>query len=92
MAKSNIYFNEVAATVNLVGSIDLSNIYDITLENLDDTDSIKLAWDESTSTATEFGTLVKATSIDFVESGKGGTLYYTANSGTATLRISGIRK
>jgi hypothetical protein len=92
MAKSNIYFNEVSAVVNVVGSIDLSNIYDITLANLDNTDTIKLAWDESTSTATEYGNLLKETSIDFVEKGKGGTLYYTANSGTATLRISGVRK
>ncbi len=92
MAKSNIYFNEVSAVVNVVGSIDLSNIYDITLANTDGSDNIKLAWDESTSTATEYGVLVKETSIDFVEKGKGGTLYYTANSGTATLRISGVRK
>lgn len=92
MAKSNVYFNEVSAVVNVVGSVDLSNIYDITLANLDGTDSVTVAWDESTSTATEKGTIVKETSIDFVEAGKGGTLYYTAVSGTATLRISGVRK
>ena len=92
MAKSNIYFSEVSAVVNVVGSIDLSNIYDITLANLDGSDTVTVAWDESTSTATEKGTLAVSSSIDFVENGKGGTLYYTANSGTATLRISGVRK
>lgn len=95
MAKSNIYFNEVSATV-VEGSIDLSNIYDITLSNLDGSNTITVAWDESTSTSTEKGTLAvntsAASSIDFVENGKGGTLYYVANSGTTTLRISGVRK
>ena len=91
MAKSNIYFKEVSATV-VEGSIDLSNIYDITLANLDGSDTVTVAWDESTTTATEKGTLGTNSSIDFVEKGKGGTLYYVANSGTVTLRITGVRK
>lgn len=91
MAKSNIYFREVAVST-VEGSVDLSNIYDITLANLSSVNTVTVAWDESTATATEEGTLAVSSSIDFVEKGKGGTLYYATTTGTVTLRISGVRK
>lgn len=89
---SNIYMIDIATSTD-ESSIDLSSIKDITLQNLDGTNTITVAFGQSTATATEKITLGTTSSAYYSVSlsGKGGTLYYDANGNTPTLRIIGTR-
>ena len=89
------YMNDISTSTSTTAYIDLSTIKEIEVSNLDETDTITLAWGQSTATATEKITLLaKEASYPAVPvklPGKGGVLYYTASANTPDLRIVGIR-
>lgn len=93
---TNIFMEDIETSVT-EDSVDLSSVKDITLYNLDATNTITVAFDESTTTATEKIILsVKesgypAEAIKLPVGGKGSTLYYIADGGTPALRITGTR-
>ena len=85
---SNIYMRDIT-TSTTEAYVDLTGIREITLTNLDATDSIVLAFDESTATATNKCTIAADSSITLSTSAFGSTLYYDASANTPTLRITG---
>lgn len=94
---TNIYMRDITTSTGTTSYVDISTLKEIELTNLDATNTITVAFGESTSTATEKITLavkesgVPAYPVKLPTNGIGGNLYYTANANTPTLRITGVR-
>jgi len=92
---SNIYMATITAAVT-EAVIDLSELKNITIQNLDGTDTIDIAWDQSMVTATEKITLGATTGTfykqEFGAASRGGLLYYKGSANTPDFKVVGYRK
>ena len=95
MAQSNIYMNTIATSTG-EASVDLSGLKNITIKNIDGTNTVTIAWDESTTTATKKVLLGNTSSTThtqaFGANGRGGTLYYVATASTPSIQVFGYYK
>ena len=89
---SSIYFHEVTTNSSTDETVDLSDYKSISLTNLDSTNSIKLAFDSATASATDYATLVASETLSFSNPGVGSTLYAISLAGTPTLRITAEKR